>query len=844
MALPTEIEQYIVELVNRARLDPVGEARRVGIPTDDPRWPIADAPVAPLAVDGRLVDAMRARAERNVQGDWDSYRSGMDRALEAGYGFAPGGSAADTMTQSISYRDPTRDFDLFWSATYGSDWSRSVFLDPAAREIGVGHKWAILSNGTPANATATITAWDGRPQYFLTGVVYADAVIRDARYSLGEGQGGIAVTLASGDGAVDSGTTRAAGGYDMALGGGRTLVTFSGGGLPQPVEVLVTAAGTNVKLDLLDGTRIASSADATLGAGAVDLVLLGAVGASGRGNDAANSLTGSSGADRLDGAGGDDWLTGGAGADAFVFARGAGNDVITDFSATGAARDKLVLAGFGVTDFAALRAAIRQDGADTVIALGTQTLRLARLDAGLLDAGLVVFNGGPGLPPPGGEPERRFYGTAESERIVGTVRNDLIDAKGGVDVMVGGFGDDTYVVDSKYGDGVVELPGQGIDTVISWASRYRLAANVENLALRGGYRSSGTGNALDNRISGSEAANTLEGGLGDDYLTGGGGSDTFVVVRGYGSDTIGDFGAGDVVRLFDTDLRSGAEAVAALRTQGGNAVLDLGAGQSVTLLGRRPEDLRPDDFVIVNARPAGMPAPFALPESELPQNALYARDRSTDAENWSGGPGNDLMDPKGGIDTMAGGAGDDTYVVDSKLGDRVIERPAEGTDTVVCWGSRYALADEVENLILKGEYRHTVTGNGLDNLIRIAAGSGTVDAGAGNDIIEAGRGADLLTGGAGRDIFVWKNADLDAGPDKVMDFRRGEDMLDLRGLFAAIGYDGFDPVGDRRMRIDDGGGWTRLAVDMDGSGMAWREVVHLAGVTRTELHVTSSGFLV
>lgn len=111
----------------------------------------------------------------------------------------------------------------------------------------------------------------------------------------------------------------------------------------------------------------------------------------------------------------------------------------------------------------------------------------------------------------------------------------------------------------------------------------------------------------------------------------------------------------------------------------------------------------------------------------------------------------------GGADTLAGGVGDDTYVIDS-IGDVVTENASEGMDLVQSSIS-YTLSANVENLTLTGSAVINGTGNVLNNAIigntganNLFGGDGTdtLLGGDGNDTLEGGLGNDVLTGGVGR----------------------------------------------------------------------------------------------
>jgi Ca2+-binding RTX toxin-like protein len=150
--------------------------------------------------------------------------------------------------------------------------------------------------------------------------------------------------------------------------------------------------------------------------------------------------------------------------------------------------------------------------------------------------------------------------------------------------MQGGPGDDLYIADTA-GDAIIELSGEGIDTVVT-SLDWILGANVENLTLTGSADVDGTGNASANRLTGNDGDNvlaggaspdvlsggpgndTLDGGLGGDFLAGGAGDDlmmggrggdTYYYGAGWGTDTIeeNDTTAGVVDRVVFTNAAQG-----------------------------------------------------------------------------------------------------------------------------------------------------------------------------------------------------------------------------------------------------------------------------------------------
>ncbi|OQX07527.1 MAG: hypothetical protein BWK76_24745, partial [Desulfobulbaceae bacterium A2] len=222
----------------------------------------------------------------------------------------------------------------------------------------------------------------------------------------------------------------------------------------------------------------------TLAANIENLTLLGSDAINGAGNELNNVLTGNSGVNTLTGGAGNDTLDGGAGADTLL--GGTGNDIyIVD------AVDTLVEnAGEGIDLVQANIAYTLGDNFENLTLTGS---------AAVSGAGNALDN--------------VLTGNSAANTLSGGAGNDLLDGKAGSDTQQGGLGDDVYIVDTT--DVIVENADEGLDTVLASTS-HTLAAHVENLTLTGTGGFSGTGNALNNVLIGNDAANTLNGGAGND----------------------------------------------------------------------------------------------------------------------------------------------------------------------------------------------------------------------------------------------------------------------------------------------------------------------------------------
>lgn len=436
------------------------------------------------------------------------------------------------------------------------------------------------------------------------------------------------------------------------LDGGRGQDTLEGGA---GNDTYVVDSLADVLVEAADGGRdlVISSISYTLAPEFEDLQLTGSGNLNAMGNGADNRITGNSGANLLDGGLGHDTLAGGAGNDTYFT---AGDDVLAE------------AANQGIDEVQSLQSYTLGDNFETLWLLGA-----APIDG---------------------------YGNALDNLLGGNEEANRLDGGAGRDILIGGGGDDTYVVD-RVDDLVSELPGDGIDTIISSVGR-QLDANVENLVLTGSGDFFGTGNDLANRIQGNGGNNSLNGGAGDDTLEGGGGSD--LLAGGTGIDSLSG-GAGDDTYQVD-NLADIVEDSAGNDTVFASASFQIGAGI--------------ETLVLVGGDLSGTGNGSA--------NLLV------------GTAGANRLDGGAGADTLVGGAGNDTYVID-QAGDVIVEAAYQGTDSVES-AIGYALGSTLENLTLTGSADIDATGNGADNHITGNAGANRLTGGGGADTLEGGGGGD------------------------------------------------------------------------------------------------------
>jgi Ca2+-binding RTX toxin-like protein len=313
----------------------------------------------------------------------------------------------------------------------------------------------------------------------------------------------------------------------------------------------------------------------------------------------------------------------------------------------------------------------------------------------------------------------------------------------------------------------------------------------------------------------------LDGGIGNDSLIGGNGSDTYVFRIGSGQDVVNnnDTSAGRVDTVLFEDVQS--TELRGLRRSGNHLILEYGVDDQVTIQNHYySSSYQVNQFTFsdgVTLTPAQLFAAYAVNLTEGADNISFG----DGADIVDGGAGNDMISGGNGNDTLYGGAGNDTLnggngddVLDGGVGndsltggngsDTYVFRIGSGQDVV---NNNDTSAGRVDTILfedvasagLRGLRRsgnHLILEYGVDDQVTIQNHyysssyqvnrftfsdgvtlspaqllemnkDGLIVGGdeddilisfAGKDTLDGGAGADTMIGGGGDDTYIVDNA--------------------------------------------------------------------------------------
>ncbi|WP_137975166.1 calcium-binding protein [Pseudomonas sp. F(2018)] len=469
--------------------------------------------------------------------------------------------------------------------------------------------------------------------------------------------------------------------------------------------------GGNDSLTGNDGADFLSGGTGTdtLWAGNGNDILLG-----GEGND---NLYGGNGNDVLDGGLGNDILSGDVGSDVYRFARGWGQDTISNYDTSTGKVDAIEFAA----DIAPSDIIITRSGSNLVLSLMGSTDKVTVNNYFHLD-GIspykleeIRFVDGTSwsvdkvkelaVRSTGGDDNLTGY--ASDDQLNGGAGNDYLSGAAGNDVLGGDAGNDN--LNGEEGDDSLN-GGDGTDS---------LSGGNGNDVLNGG---AGTDN-----LYGGNGNDVLDGGVGNDTLSGDAGNDVYRFSRGLGQDTISNYdtSAGKVDAIeFAADI---APSDIIITRSGSNLILSLvGSTDKVTvnnyfyLDGTSPYKLEEIRFVDGTSWSVDKVKELAVRSTGGDDNLTgYASD-----DQLNGGAGNDYLSGAAGNDVLGGDAGNDNLSGD------------DGNDS-----------------LNGGDGTDSLSGGNGNDALNGGAGTDSLNGGNGDDVLDGGVGNDSLNGDAGNDVY-------------------------------------------------------------------------------------------
>jgi Ca2+-binding RTX toxin-like protein len=638
----------------------------------------------------------------------------------------------------------------------------------------------------------------------------------------------------------------------IAQSGANTEISEAGGNL------IVLSNTTATAITESDFIFISTTPLHLSGTSGADNLAGGASGDTLMGLDGDDSLDGRNGNDRLIGGKDDDKLSGEAGndtlfgedgSDTYVFTTGDGQDVIEEngfndtdrivihgytpanliLSTTAAGSNDLVISFQGSTDTITVMNTLDEDAYDKV-------------EQYVFDDGTIWSSA---------DVRANLYtqqATTGDDQLWGYKPADTLEGGLGNDTLIGQDGSDTYVFTAGDGQDVIEDNGfNDTDRIVIHGytpanvilSTTAAGSNDLVIGFQGSTDTITAMNTLDedayDRIEqivfndgtiwssadvranlyaqqttdggdvlwGFKPNDTLDGGLGDDTISGRDGSDTYVFTAGDGQDVIEENGFNDTDRIV---IHGYTPANLILSTTNGTAdglvITFAGSTDRITVINTLGGDAYDQVETITFDDGTIWSIPALVITDMIGTNGNDLLTGTANSEHMFGFDGNDVLDGGAGDDTLEGGSGDDTLSgnvgADIFIGGDGVDTAdftystaaftADLTLGTVDWGTSTETLSSIENLIgSKGD--NTLIGDVGNNRLDGHDGDDNLQGGAGDDTLSGGIGTDTLDGGDGIDTLSVAYSSANWAIDLSANNAGGETALNFENVEGSQGDD-------------------------------------------------------
>jgi len=507
------------------------------------------------------------------------------------------------------------------------------------------------------------------------------------------------------------------------------------------------------------------------------------------GNENENILFGNAGANVLDGGASPtnnvaDRMAGGFGNDTYIVRNTA--NLVFEGAAEGTDEVRVILNATGQTN--------GTDNATNFVNNGNYTLG-ANVENGTLVSTAASTITGFSLT--GNALANVLTGNSASNLLSGT-SNDPVNGVVPVDTLVGGNGNDIYVV-AQLNDVITEAAGTADVDEVRTTINYTLTAgagvetisaeSAGSLTAQGTTATTGvvlTGNEFNQALLGSTAADTLNGGAGTDTLIGRGGNDVYLVDR-FNDLVIGNAGGIDTVFASSSYyIREDIAAQAIARSVGAATTTAAVTTNSIEVLAAAGYNLA-NPFVgsDINSLNTTVTSNFFVGNTASQTILGDAGGNILDGYRTNGVFGGTV---NANADLLIGGAGSDTYRVYDQT-DIVVETANGGTFDFIYTDANYSLAVNDANIAALGTDARTginfqntgatvapqqievlsaanqggtanngalnLTGNTYSNIVIGDFGNNILDGGG---VTGGGLGVDQLSGLRGNDTYIARTA--------------------------------------------------------------------------------------